>query len=334
MTQQEFNTLSKRYLEGKTTEEEDLLLMKWNHAQDNQNRLNLPPDQKKAIEKRIWGKLQQQIQPRPRGLVRHLAWVAGIAACLVLGIAWYSSVYSAQKEDASAAIDTNHEQKGIEVKNTTPLEQKIKLEDGTTVLLKQNSAIVYDRSFNRSKREIYLEGEAFFKVKRDISKPFIVHTGALVTEVLGTSFRVKSFDNAKTIEVMVASGKVSVYTEKASRRAERNGVILTPNQRVVYDVNSRNIVPSIVDNPQPIATPGTAAPQLDFQEASLQSVLNALTELYGIEFVISNPVTKACRITADLNGLSMATQLKLICKSMDATYEKRGTVVFINGDGC
>ena len=208
------------------------------------------------------------------------------------------------------------------------------LPDGSVVVLSQNSSLVYDRSFDQARREVYLHGEAFFKVKRDVTKPFVVHAGDLVTEVLGTSFRIRQNEQVKKTEVSVLTGKVSVYAREDNPDRERNGVILTQNQRVLYDAVTRNIVPTLVEDPLPRVPVEQVRTALVFQEVPLEEVLSQLTQLYGIEFVISNPKSKACHITADLNGLSLFTQLELICKSIDATYEKRGTVVFVNGDGC
>jgi ferric-dicitrate binding protein FerR (iron transport regulator) len=333
MTQQEFNDLSKRYLEGKTTEEEENQLIDWYNAQPKQFNTGLSPTQKNGMEKRMWRNLYAQIRPISTAMITRLAWLSGIAACLTLGFVWLFKINPSSENKQLSAL-TSREQVGIEVKNTTPLEQEVKLEDGTVIVLKQNSSIVYDKTFNQAKREVYLKGEAFFNVKRNVTKPFVVHTGDLTTEVLGTSFRIKHHDKANTIEVAVTTGKVSVYAEKSNHKSERNGVILTPNQRVVFDVVSKNMVPGIVEKPVPIVVNEAIPPQLVFKETSLEQVLDALSKLYGIEFVIVNPNAKDCHITADLNGLTLFTQLELICKSIDATYEKRGTVVFIYGEGC
>lgn len=333
MTQQEFNELSKRYLEGKATADEERFLTEWFSAQTAQTGIGLAESQKSGIEKRIWLRIRAQIRPVFGINLNRLAWMSGMAACLVAVYVWVSKTSIVAIDAPIVAVEVQ-DKVGIEVKNTTRLEQEISLKDGTIVLLKQNSSIVYDKSFNEAKREVYLKGEAFFRVKRNVLKPFLVHTGELTTEVLGTSFRIRHEGKTNTIEVAVTSGKVSVYAEKQQRHDERNGVILTPNQRVIYDVTTKNIVSSLVDEPVPIAVEVALPHQLVFEEATLQEVLNALSKKYGIDFVIANPNAKACQITADLNGLSLFTQLELICKSIDATYEKRGTVVFINGEGC
>lgn len=332
MTQQEFNQLLKRYLEGQTTEQEDQLLTEWYESPANQVEMPLSASQKESIRERMWQSIRTQIRPTLNRRIVRLAWLSGVAACLVLGFAWlYSHNLTTPESLATALI---REQTGIVVKNTNPSEQEVTLPDGTKVQLAQNSSLVYEKTFNASRREVYLNGEAFFNVKRDVTKPFVVHTGDLTTEVLGTSFRIRQSEKGKTTEVSVRTGKVSVYAGNEIQHGERNGVIITPNQRVVYDARTRNITPGIVEEPVVVAPKADLKTVLVFQETSFEKVLAELTRLYGIEFIISNPAVKDCHITADLNGLTMFTQLELICKSIDATYEKRGTVVFINGEGC
>ncbi|GAB2781380.1 hypothetical protein GCM10027275_26310 [Rhabdobacter roseus] len=332
MTQQEFNQLLKRYLEGQTTEQEDQLLAEWYATPANQVELSLSDTQKGSIEKRIWQGIKTRIRPASSRRTIRMAWLSGLAACLVLGFAWLYSPSEIDPESLVATLVREHA--GIEVKNTNATEQEVALPDGTTVLLAQNSSLVYGKTFNQARREVYLTGEAFFNVKRNVTKPFVVHTGELDTEVLGTSFRIQQNEKDKTTEVSVRTGKVSVYARGKNQQRERNGFIITPNQRAVYDASTRNITPGIVEEPVAVLPSKNATPALVFREASFEKVLAELTRLYGIEFVISNPMVKDCRITADLNALSMFTQLELICKSVDATYEKRGTVVFINGDSC
>lgn len=332
MTQQEFNQLLKRYLEGQTTEQEDQLLMEWYEAPANQVELNLPDSPKKDIQTRMWRRIRLQIQPTIRRNLVRLAWFSGMAACLLLGFLWLNPLSTDTPESAVATLVKK--QTGIEVTNSNASEQEVTLPDGTRILLAQNSRLVYDKDFNQARREVYLSGEAFFDVKRDITKPFVVHTGELITEVLGTSFRIRQSEKGETTEVSVRTGKVSVYAESDSQQRERNGMIITPNQRVVYDASTRHITPGIVEVPVVVVPQEDLKALLVFKETSFEEVLSELTRLYGIEFVISNATVKDCHITADLSGLSLFTQLELICKSIDATYEKRGTVVFIRGDGC
>ncbi|SEI54122.1 FecR family protein [Dyadobacter sp. SG02] len=333
MTRKEFNDLSKRYLDGQATLEEERLLQQWMEGQRPEPEPEWGEYEAKLIRKRMWKNVLAGI-PRAGRVKRLWAIVPGMAAaaCLLAGLWWYHGEKEGAKGQADTVASVTHQ--GIEVANTTSSEQPIKLSDGTLVRLKPGSRLRYEKSFNGQRREVFLQGEAFFQVKRNPLKPFVVHAGELVTEVLGTSFLIRQRPGSNTTEVAVASGKVSVYTQNTGGDRQRNGVILTPNQQVSYDAATRNIITGIVPQPVPIASAKAAPVSLNFQVASLQTVLDALTQVYGIEFVVANPKLKDCSITADLSGLSMFTQLELVCKSIDAAYEKRGTVVFIEGDGC
>ncbi|TAE91805.1 MAG: FecR family protein [Runella slithyformis] len=324
MTQQEFYELSKRYLEGKTTETEEELLSQWLEKQPVALKTDLNLNEQAQMQERLWRQL------RPPRLLTGTRWFGWAAAACAVGLLGFFCQQWLATPTPPIVIRTVG-QKGIEIANTANTDHEITLADGTLVRLKQNSRLVYDKTFNQSQRVVYLKGEAFFKVKRDESKPFVVHTGDLVTEVLGTSFWIKPNANNAAIEVSVVSGKVSVYTNKKNQNDERNGVILTPNQRVLFDVASKSIAPSLVENPLPVQV---AQPQqLVFADTPLKTVLRQLTDLYGIEFITSAALAH-CQFTADLNGLSLYVQLELVCKSLGASYERRGTVVFINGDGC
>ncbi len=329
MRMEEFNRLLKRYLQGQATEEEEKLLEEWYKNQPEVSSPEMSGADRKALQHRIWKKIRSGAWGTLP--VWRLAGIsAGIAASLLLAILWLRP--SGNQSGAPATTASGRER--FEIRNTTGSDQEIMLSDSTIVLLKQNSHLVYENSFNQERREVFLHGEAFFQVKRDEMKPFIVHTGNLITEVLGTSFRVKENKDSNTTEVSVTSGKVSVYTDNPQGKSRKNGFILTANQQVSYSKATHYITAGIVEEPVVHIQDDVQLPSLDFRSVPLQEVLQALTQYYGIEFVIADPRVKECGINADLTGLSMFTQLELICKSIDATYERRGTVVFINGEGC
>ncbi|MFN4146143.1 MAG: FecR family protein [Runella sp.] len=336
MTQQEFNILSKRYLEGQTTPEENQLLLQWYKNLPPHKDLPMPSSQKDEIRKRLWSKINSEIRQKQGAWKsnRMMWWIGTAASLLIVAIGWVFFASKTDEKVSTIPADEKHQEMGIELQNNTSTSQQIQLKDGSVVTLEPHSSLIYGRLFNESKREVILKGEAFFEIYHDATRPFVVKSGQLVAEVLGTSFHIKTDPRTKRIEIVVKSGKVSVYTAKNHQKIEKNGLILTRNQKVVFDQTAQNLIPGIVENPSLSLSPKVAKPQLVFEGASLQSVLHKLSDLYGIEFVITNPSIKHCRLTADLNGLSMFTQLELICKSVDATYEKRGTVIFLDGEGC
>lgn len=329
MTQQEFNILSLKYLEGQTTDSENEFLELWYKQNQEAELVKINETQEKKIERKLWRHIRKAQSPFTfRILLPYL----GIAASILVLFIW--NLNTKNTNTTYGFLPQKSKDLGIEIKNTTTKPEKIKLEDGTTVLLEKNGIIRYTSAFNKTNREVYLRGSAFFNVKRDETRPFIVHAGDLVTEVLGTSFMIKQYRDNQLVEVEVKSGRVSVYSENSNIRNDKNGVILTPNQMVTFDEKTQNIEQKIVNKPMPLVQIDQVVDKFNFEQVTIQQVLKELSAIYGLEFVITNQKMNNCQITADLNNLEMFTQLDFICKSIGASYEKRGTVIFINGDGC
>lgn len=148
--------------------------------------------------------------PKPRGIARQatMKWVAGIAA-LFIGVV---SVVVWLNPSGSSATDTLvlRNAKGEPTLVTT-------FEDGSIIYLGEQASVAYPVHFAESKREVSLQGDAFFEVSKNQKRPFIVHTPQVMIEVLGTSFNVKHMDNG-TFSLSVRTGHVKV-TSKADNRS-------------------------------------------------------------------------------------------------------------------
>lgn len=114
------------------------------------------------------------------------------------------------------------------------------LSDSTLVYLNSNSTLHYPVQFTTSTREVTLKGEAYFKVRSDAQKPFIVHSPNLSTTVLGTTFNIRDF-NLETTLVSVHEGRVKV---KSTTNEE---VILTKNEQVTWDKITRKLAKEVLD---------------------------------------------------------------------------------------
>lgn len=117
---------------------------------------------------------------------------------------------------------------------------KIILPDGTVVRLNGSSTLSYHKDFNKSVREVNLEGEAFFDVTKDAAHPFIVHTSGIDIKVLGTLFNVKSYDLDHTIETTLLRGSIEIY-DKDDPSAPK--VILKPNEKLVFKKDKAGELP-------------------------------------------------------------------------------------------
>jgi transmembrane sensor len=203
------------------------------------------------------------------------------------------------------------------------------LPDGTEVQLGEDASLDYDENFNRTHRNVTLTGSAFFDVKPDKSKPFIITSGELVTEVLGTSFEIAQKQDQ--IEVRVVTGEVTVYNPRLKNQSK---VVLSPNQKAVYHLLYKNLNQTLVETPVPLPSALAVEEQFVFENTPLSQVAETFKKVYGIEFKIDDPKMETCLVSADLENLPMFTKLELVCKSVEASYTIRETTVYLNGEGC
>lgn len=340
MNQYDFDLLLQKYLEGTCTPEEEKQILEWSENMLSSSRVSISASEKDLIRKRIWKRLSQI--SRPVSLLNSSWMRMGIAASILIVVAYSStllwpSVFSLKKTREVTGIPGSVHMtlpKGnIEVKNTSDSPHKVLLEDGTEVILKPQSSLSHPEHFSEKSRIVYLSGEAFFNVSKNPSKPFFVYAGELVTRVLGTSFNVRSFNSAQSIEVSVVTGRVSVYENSKKSPQARNGIILNPNQKIRFDKDAKVLVPELVEEPV-VVNPPEKKSLFIFEETPLPQVTAMIQEVYGIEIVLETPALETCVFTGDINDLPLYSQLKLICKSINASYELRGTTLFMSGEGC
>lgn len=266
-------------------------------------------------------------------------YLVGIAASLLMiaGVYWY---YYNQPDplpaNAYKAFLKESKHKSLEYNNNSDGEQHIVLSDGSEVVLEKNSHLTYAANFSSGKREVYLEGNAFFNITRNPERPFIVYTQTIVTKVLGTSFYVKAMSSAETASVVVKTGKVSVFKRENFTRTDAGsaalkGMVVTPNQQVVYDITHEQMNKSLVEKPV-IATQTSYS--FDFDDTPAAEVFNRLQTAYGVPVLMDDEVLKTCTITAALGDEPFYEKLRIICKIINATYEVIDGTVVINTKGC
>ncbi|GAB3569225.1 FecR family protein [Spirosoma luteolum] len=333
MSQHEFDELLQKYLAGQCTPQEEQLILAWydDMTRDESVWLPLENTARTAMRHRIWQRLARHLPlvgetPDSRRRWMPMAWVT--AACLTLAIG--TSVWLQVDNRAGGAARLSGQVQTIQ---SDQKPRSVQLSDGTVVVLKPCARLTYPARFGANQRVVSLTGEAYFSVKRDPARPFIVHAGELITEVLGTSFTVKSMPNVHDVEVAVMTGRVSVYKAADRAKADRQEVVLKPNERIAWSAGNRQLVPTLVEQPVPVAAARTPV-SFVFSETPLPAVLNRLQASYGIDIVVESDALSGCLLSADLNDLPLYSQLELICKSINADYEVRGTSIIIKGKGC
>ena len=165
---------------------------------------------------------EEEEQPAPKPVVRSHFRRLSIAAATLLAVSLVTwMLIPREKEPKHPALSQ------IEKRTTQKKEQQhLVLPDGTQVWLNAASELTYPPAFNGNSREVYLTGEAFFDVKHAEKVPFIIHTGKVITRVLGTAFNIRAYPDQKAISVEVKRGKVEVS------KANKVLAVLTPGQAV------------------------------------------------------------------------------------------------------
>lgn len=122
---------------------------------------------------------------------------------------------------------------------TVPLGKRfeLKLSDGSVIYINAGSQLKYPQSFiGLSSRDVYLEGEAFFDVKENKNKPFIVHTKKMNVRVFGTKFNVSSYQNENETSAVLTEGSIAVY-DPSKTFNEESSFVIKPGQQVITKKN-------------------------------------------------------------------------------------------------
>jgi len=201
------------------------------------------------------------------------------------------------------------------------------LPDGSTITLNQESNFTLTADFNKKFRKVKLEGEAYFKVKRDTIRPFIVKAGNLNVEVVGTSFYVITLEDSVHIQVIVESGIVKIYdsNNKSTTIALREG------QSAKFNTETSRIVRSTSPDINEIAW---KTKNFVFEEATFEQLVNKLNSCYNSEIIIKDESLKKCLVTVSFNNQSIESILKVLSATLDIQIEKKDKVIEISGNAC
>lgn len=205
------------------------------------------------------------------------------------------------------------------------------LPDGSKVILSKGARISYNLLMNGSKREINLSGDAFFDVAPNPQKPFYIYTQHVVVKVLGTSFRVNASGGKESVSV--STGKVSVYL-KGQDLEQSAAHIVQPREEVSLTEDLKTLTNSKWSGEHPSIGTLQKTAVYDFQDAPLDTVLKTLEKMYAIPVNYHPEVFDNCYITISLGNESLEEILKVITRTIDASYSMSSYGITIEGKGC
>jgi len=216
-------------------------------------------------------------------------WVGRIAAVMVLASVGFW-IY-------------NLNSKVIFVVKSTPSNQtdSIALTDGSLIILSENSTLKYPEKFNTREREIYLtQGKAFFKIAKDLKRPFRVRMGESKVSVLGTSFNLNF--SPTTIDLDVKTGRVmfSPYLNGTSS-------ILTAGQALSYNIQKKEFTTRLSQNADSWLTH-----ELVFVDTPLEEVCRQLSGYYKTEIKLESTNKNIKRLNATFKNETLIEVLEVL----------------------
>ncbi|GGE41789.1 FecR family protein [Pedobacter psychrotolerans] len=208
--------------------------------------------------------------------------------------------------------------------------QTLTLPDGSEVTLNGNSKISYAKNFKEGAREIWLNGEALFKVKHinidtnniKPSEKFIVHCSDMDIEVLGTTFNVKSRHNQTSVGLL--SGKIKIDYDDVSKK--QKAFIMAPGDFVKYARQSKLIHQKII-NPQHLTAWTTR--HLVFQDASLEEMIAVLQDDLGYEVILPEDELNHLKLEGEINVSSVKELLQILSNTLYLTIKTENKKITI-----
>lgn len=205
----------------------------------------------------------------------------------------------------------------------------LSMSDGTQVWLNSDSRFRYPRKFNAVNREVYLEGEAFFDVARDVNRPFRIHSKDLTTTVLGTSFNVRSYAGEDIQEVAVISGKVSVIHSAINTSKE---VKLLPGEKALLTKTNGELSKLMFADYNRYTS--WKYGRLIFENTPVSDVIASLERRYDIDIELGSKAMENCRVTAEFDRLPVERIMYLLCYTLQGKYSVTNSGYLIQGHGC
>ena len=277
-----------RYCSGEATVEECRMVEEWIKQSDENYRiakqihtLYLATDTMQVLsavetEKALSSVCQKMSKVNEHAKVTMVTWLQRVAAILFIPLLIAFGIQNLKPRPVEIA-------QMIEVKTNPGMTTTVDLPDGTRVHLNSESKLFYPSFFDKDKRRVALQGEAFFEVQKDAEHGFVISTPhETKIEVLGTSFNVEAFEKDAFVSTTLIEGKVRFDYMKNQRST---AVLMKPGQKLTYDSSSSRI--------QLIETSGAAEiawkdGKIVFLATPLPEALRMLEKRFNVTFVLSN----------------------------------------------
>ena len=325
MNNESINSLLKQYLNNTITKDDLEQLMHYISRASTDDELSQSMKEQWELDENIYSfdDLQNELlyqkivtDPRFKGdefatpkpvfpLRRFISIAAGLFLFLGIGFVAYRYLKPTARPQEMA-----YEEKIV------PFGQKIQIQlaDGTVIWINSGSKLRFPLKFTGAKRELYLDGEAYFDVAHDPSRPFIIHTGKVATQVLGTAFDIKAYGSSE-FDVTVARGKVSIGL------IDQQLGVLTAEQGLSYNSISKLSKKYQVT----LSKLRWMYGDLIFDNMRMGDAAETLERWYDVKITLTDPQIRSRRFSASfLKHEHIGQVLTVLSQIAHFTYKQQG----------
>ncbi|OCX53173.1 hypothetical protein BEL04_02345 [Mucilaginibacter sp. PPCGB 2223] len=328
--------LLEKYLRGECTDEELARVYAWYDAFEEDEDLlsHLPADDKEQLKRELLERIKADIDTDttaetekglrrfsfPKRNIFYLISVMAAVFIMALGILIYI-------QNKSLINQIPQWTDRVVVRNTSQSYIKQTLPDGSTVWLSPLSVMEYPKEFAKDKRDILMNGEAFFEVTKNPAHPFTIYSGSIVTRVWGTSFKVNASDKSPVSQVAVLTGKVSVSMPSSYMQSLKNffgvhdhsnEVMLLPNQQAIYSKTNQSLQKSMLTDKAMILC--WKRENVSFNNEPVKKVIEVLNRTFDVRITAADANIGQYRIKADFSDQNLADILEVLHLSMNLDY--------------
>lgn len=194
------------------------------------------------------------------------------------------------------------------------------LEDGSVVYLAQESTLQYPEHFATDKREVNLQGEAFFDVAKNHEQTFLIETGKVRIEVLGTAFNVRSHED-DSFRLSVQRGRVKVLVEARGTECAgkcRKTVTLQARQLQLSETEDSDEFRQYTKN-------------IRFKDECLEDILRVVNaEAPTLQIQVASSVLNKRKLTIEFENNSPETVAELICWALSLKCSREGDKLILS----
>lgn len=245
------------------------------------------------------------------------AWLAAAAVLLAVGLVTVWRGANVRRAAAGNATAMR------EIVTPNGARRTVTLDDGSRVTLNAGSRLRSSRDFGARSRDVYLDGEGYFAVAHDATRPFRVHARGAVAHDLGTRFTVRAYPEMPHLEVVVVEGRVSLRHD----RADADSAILDAGQLGRLGDSG---APSVESNVEVERWTAWTGGSLVLDGLTLAEALPQLERWYDAEIRVADPQLGARRVTARFHDETLPQMLDALALALGARWQQSGRTVTLS----